>query len=1061
MGRVTRQQAKIREAEGIPPSPPTELPAELGGTRRRKRVANRARSIITSETDDDASSLSKQNQIVPDQTLREGNAGGYVQNAQGAERTREQQDSFQEADLFLMNFLPPLTVDSSRYHGAEEVAKPPGIIHTTPSSSSSSNTAAIVAPMFSPSTSLSGDGLAPEKVSSSHASGDQATVLASVSTQTDGLAASVASPFIPNTSVPRSQTVVRDVSVQTDHRLGTFRPMSRYGFNGAISVLPAFCDITLHLGVNKEIQISHVTESSIRKIGDILLNESELSYGRNWLTRQEVAAAEARDQASSANKRKRDEETNMPEAQRRRLNNSPTPIPKPAPRSTRRKYFLGKTGNGLGRSLKAMQPALSQGDTSAEADTSPYDSNGELLLSTTNSAYGQDGVPANSDTVANIAANTSATEIVDPRRAVHSPTANAEADLSDRAAATQTHEQTPQTLRPSSWLPKLVASAFHYVPSIRRRHASPATPQTSTVDVRSSDQRVAQTEPRRGMARHSDFGQRLQTSQLAAQKTFRTKGNVEAMKKVKAERERIRSEWERLDEQRKITEEARKITEQEKQDVADAHRAALANQPTGSKRRRPSPRVIPNPKGASYGLDLDFFGDSDSEDEEDTSPSRKSRRISGPDHSPSNARMTNDPLTPNVAAAGSRTPPSGRATEYTGSRFSDSPPNVFGQSTAYSGLVISKDDPRFNHSGHFEVPWSPSSSEGDSSEEEDVATTVVDKSRPVPASATDDTVRQGLTDTVSTSSPEKPVQGPMFPPVTPASRQGATSFENRRDPEAAKTLERNRELLRAKIAGQSRSVLSPKDIQNSPNKTHVPSQASTQQTVQSAAPAIFFQPQQVNRGASDQPLEKPIASHDTAGGFSILGTASRTSPKSAARKLAETLPTVQGRLGGLQSYNDYEQTVDSKVRELLESSWKASDETASGEEFRPAFTDFVASQTQGMAGPGPSQSQDSQRFHDDDAIDEEDHASLYQDDANRDDEGNDNNADDEPSSEEEARLDENEDDKGTTVLSISHPTAFEDFSMDPAVAAFLEDNWAAEDEAYASDEFKTQLANAA
>ncbi|KAI4267641.1 MAG: hypothetical protein L6R38_008157 [Xanthoria sp. 2 TBL-2021] len=1076
MGRVTRQQAKIREAEGIPPSPPTELPT--GGTRRRKRVANSTRSVITSETTEDASSSSQQDHAVPDQTLREGNAGGYVhQHAQDAESTREQQDSLSDADRFFLNFTPEHALASFEHHSAEASAARPEVIQTSPSSPS--NTSALFAQILSPAKSSSVNGLAAEAVPSSHSTGEQATRVESVSTQTDGPAASVASPIIHTTPQPQSQTVVvRDASAQTDHFLDTFKTMGRYGFNSGIAAIPDFCDITLHLGGEREIRITRVSGSTIREIGDILGDERELSYGRNWLTPEEIAvaeakkaaaeaklaAAEAQVNASSENKRKRDEETDMPEAQRRRISLSPPPVPKPRQNSARRMRW-GKNGNGMGKSLRATQLALSRGSPSSDHEAGPYNTNGELLLSSNTHSQNQnedliEGGPAGS-----IAATNSATADITSSSGMQSPTASAEADLGDGSAATQIDEPPPQTPQRGFWLPSMVTSALRYVPSIRRRHAPPATPRTSRDNAR--DQRVAQTEPRRPMPTHSDFGQRLQTSQLAAQKTFRTKENIESMKKVREERDRISFEWAKLEEERKITEEARriaeeerKVTEQEKQDVADAHRAALSSQPTGSKRRRPSPRVIPNPKGVSYGLDPDFFYDSDSEDEEDANASRKSRRTSGSDHSPSDTRLLNTPNSSKVPATGSHTFPNEQATKYNGSRFADSPPNVFGQSTTHSELTISKDDPRFNHSGHFEAPYFSSSSEEDSSEEEEeeIASPIVDKSRSVPPSATQGTVGQVADNAVSASSPQKPVQGPMFPPVTPAPKQGVAKAEKRWDPEAAKTLERNRELLRAKIAGQSRSVLSPKDIQNSPSKPYVPSQAGgTQQTVQPTVPAIFFQPQQANTGAPVAPVEKSIGSQDEEGGFSILGAARRTSPKSNTQKLVETLSTstVREIVNGLQSYDNYQQSMDPEAKGLVESEWNASDETAANEDFQTTFADFVAAQKQDTATPGLSISRSSPRVaDDDDVIDDEDHASLYDDEEDRDNEENINDAGDE-------LLDESEDDNRTKAYTVPTPTAFEDFNMDPEVAAFLNAQWTAEDEAYASDEFQSQLASAA
>ncbi|KAL9632883.1 MAG: hypothetical protein Q9204_003620 [Flavoplaca sp. TL-2023a] len=1140
MGRVTRQQAKIREAEGIPPSPPTELPN--GGTRRRKRAPNSTRTIIAPETIEDASSSSQQDQTVPEQTLREGNAGGYVHHAQNAESTREQQYSLSDADLFLQNFTPDHVL-ASAHQNAEAKAASLKVIHRpTPSPSNTSALFAqilhplnspspngsvseavaspnspspsglaprvVASPNFPSSNSLtpeavvnphspSSNGLTPEPVvspnsptfialipgvvSSTPVGGEQATAVQSVSTQTDRLAASVASPNIHTSPQSENQTVVRrDASAQTNHLLETFKEMGRYGFNSGIAVMPEYCNITLHLGDGREIRINRISDTSIRLFGDMLLEERDLSYERNWLTYEELAELEAKkaaaesksaaaaeatklpaapavaDTVSSENKRKRDEETEMPEAQRRRINPSPTPALKPIQNSARRMHWA-RRGNGMGKSLKATQLALARGTSPADHDGGPYNTNGELQLSRNTHSPDENDDPFDGGHTGSISATTDPTQDTASHSDTRFLTAPLEGDLHDESAVIQYDEPPPQTPQRGSWLPSVVTSALRYVPSIRRRHVAPETPQAKTA----WNHRVAQTEPRRPMPTHSDFGQRLQTSQLAAQKTFRSKENIDTIKKVKAERERISFEWAKLEEERKLTEEARriaeeerKVTEQEKQDVADAHRAALSSQPTGSKRRRASPRVIPNPKGVSYGLDLDFFYDSDSEEEQEVNASRKSRRTSGPEHSSSDTHLLKTPNNLTARANGPYTSPSDHATTYTGSRFADSPPNVFGQSTTHSELTIAKDDPRFNHSGHFEIPWSPSSSEGDSDEE---ATPIVDKSQSVPPPSTQDTANPASESTAPTSSPPKLAQGLVFPPVTPAQKFGGVATDKRWDPEAAKTLERNRELLRAKMAGQSRSVLSPKDIQYSPSKPHVSSPPDTQDTPQTTAPAIFFQPQQANAGAPNAPVEKPVESESEEGGFSILGAASRTSPKSTAQKLTETLPFVQERLNGLQSYSTYQQTMDPKAMEYLESLWNVSDETAAIEDFRATFTEFDASRKQDLVRPGSSQSSNTHRYaDDDDAIDDEDHESLYDDE-----DGDDARPDNEVGDTEEALLDESEEDNQPAALTLPTPTAFENFTMDPKVAEFLNAQWTAEDEAYASDEFKNYFASTA
>ncbi|KAL8847598.1 MAG: hypothetical protein Q9221_007375 [Calogaya cf. arnoldii] len=1153
----TRQQAKVRAAEGIPPSPPTEVQPT-----RRKRVVKLKESNITSETTEDASS-SQQDQAVPDQTLREGNAGGYVHHAQDAESTREQRDSLSDADRFLLNSTPqhalaPLdhhspeakaastevihtsshqtptpsntsALGSSEHRSAEAKSASPEIIHT--SAPSPSNTSALFAQIISPAKSTSVNEATPEAAPSSQSIGEQATRVElvstqtdvgeqasrvelvstqtdapeqatrveSVSTQTDGPAASVASPTIHTTSQPQSQTVVlRDVSVQTEQPLDTFKEMGRYGYYSAIAKIPNFCNITLHLGGGKEIKIMHVPDTSIRRLDDILDPKDELSWRRNWLTSEEIAeeaaekaakeAARARDQAAARArvqaeadaraeaearaimyfeaKRKReeeddDEEDDMPEAQRRRVN----PLA-PSPSAIRRRRKLwAKSGNGLGKSLRATQSTLLRANPSLEFESGPYNTNGELLLSSNINPQIQhddliEGGPAGS-----IAATNNANADIPSSSDVQSPTAPSDADSSDGPAATQIDEPPPRTPQRGSWFPQVVTSALRFMPNIRRRNAAPATPRTNT--AKALDQRIAQTEPRRPMPGHSDFGQRLQTSQLAAQKNFRTKENILTIKKVKEEREKLSVEWDQLEKERKITEEARrmaeeerKVTEQARRDIEAAHRIAYSQQPTGSKRQRVSPTVIPNPEGSTFGLDLNYFGASDSDDEEDLNASRKPYKFprpNGPHHSPSKPSLPNTPGRSKVPAAGTRTPPSDQANKYTGSLFADSLPNVFDQSTTYPNeLTIAKDDPRFNHSGHFEIPcFSPGSSDEGSGEEEEVANQPVGNSPSAASAATQKAAGASSDHIVSTSSPQQPVQGSMFPPVTPAQKLGGAAAEKRGDPEAARTLERNRELLRAKIAGQ-KSVLSPKDIQSSPSKAHVSRQPATQQTVQPTAPAIFFEPQQANTGTPTEPTEMSTGSQDNAGGFSILGAASRTSPKSTAQRLMETLPHTQKRMESFQSYKDYQQTMDPKVKELLESTWNADDEKAAIEEFRAGFTDYYAAQKQDTAAPGPSQSQNVQRAADDDeAFDDEDHESLYDDDEDRDNDEHDDGADDS----EEALLDESEEDDQTQAPTPPNPTALQDFRMDPKVAAFLNAQWTAEDDAYASDEFKNQFAS--
>ncbi|KAL8682066.1 MAG: hypothetical protein Q9186_001855 [Xanthomendoza sp. 1 TL-2023] len=1079
MARKTRQTSKLREAEGIPPSPPTELPTELSGTRRprKKKAPLSTQALLPSEIDEVASSSSESQQhlLVPDQTLREGNAGGYVHNAPSVESNREQQASLTETDISPISFSSRGTATSRQRSGAEEAAasskgsprsSPVGSTHTSPHSPSATST--LVAQIANPQPSPSYTALVHQGVPNSHRTKEAIAAVQSVSTQTDGLAASGASQVADHTALPRLQEVTHDISVHRDPHLQAFKPLGLYAYNSEISVLPSFCTVTLHLGGGREIRISQASANAIRKISDILQRDPMSQYERNWLTPREIEEAEAEAEAEakaerqqqSASKRKRNKDTEMPQAQKRRI----TPSPTASAKMVRRMQFMRTNRSRLGRSLAAMRA-----DPLGEEEAGPYNQNGDLQLFRTIPRDTQDEDPMTNNPIVGPITLDIGTADEASRGVGRTPPSNEgtnAVDTEDFAVeSAQVNEQSSQNPQTGSWrLGSLVNSVSRYVPSFRRQRTPLPTPQTSTPIARDRNQPVAQTETRRPstMAAHSDFAQRLQNSQTAANKTFRTKENIEAMKKVKAERERIKEEWASLAEAKRVTEqerleiaETKRITEQEKQDVAEAHRAAIADQLPGAKRRRPSPRVIPHPKGVSYGFDPAFFCVSDdSEEEEESSPSRKIRRVSGPDHTSSNTRMANTQATPSAPVL--RTSPSGRATEYNGSRFSNSPPNVFGQSTVHSGAVISKNDPNFNHSGHFEVPWSPSSSEGDSTGEEDITTSVVDQSPHLLPPTTHHSTGNDSEYPAPASSPQKPAMGARYPPVTPASKQVVTAPETQRDPEAAKTLERNRQLLRAKMAGQNKSVLSPKDIQ-SPSKAQVPSQAATQATPQLTNAAVFFQPQQISTGAPDPPLDND---HES----SILGAASRKAPKSPARMLAETLPSIQDRLNKLQSYNDYQQAMDPRASEALESLWKEADESTAGKDFYSTFKEFSDAQKQDSADFATAQSQNLQHASDDEATDDEDHASLYEDedDNMNKEQGNDadNGLSEETNEDDEAPSDESEENDSTTPPLTALPTAFRDYSMDPAVAAYLKEQWTAEDEAFASDEFKTQIASA-
>lgn len=121
---------------------------------------------------------------------------------------------------------------------------------------------------------------------------------------------------------------------------------------------------------------------------------------------------------------------------------------------------------------------------------------------------------------------------------------------------------------------------------------------------------------------------------------------------------------------------------------------------TGTKRKRYSPDIIPNPKGCSYGMDLDYFGNSSSDDEaaEEDTPTKPSKR----------ARISpREPSTPTRKPIGDPA----RATPYTGVTFAEPRPNLF-DNVNTSPPVVYVPTPSIT----FEVPYGSDSSEDEESE---------------------------------------------------------------------------------------------------------------------------------------------------------------------------------------------------------------------------------------------------------------------------------------------------------------------------------------------------------
>ncbi|KAI4186378.1 MAG: hypothetical protein L6R41_003534 [Letrouitia leprolyta] len=1157
----TRHKSALRRAEGHPLSPQNEddLPRELRANTRRTRKAPRTnrstrstRSTVTPDTDEDGPP--KQDQVA--QVLREGNAGGYV-----VHNTSEQQSpllgSFPEPQDPSSASQPEEAAGTherrSFAEGTTAAEIPPAstadeVVHTPPHSPIFPNVT--TSELLSTFKTSPKSRLAQNSPRHRQPPEGQAAPAKPVSTQTDGQVAPLNLPIITRTSPITIRPQMCTASVQTDAPADRFWPMGLFDFRGELVDIPESCSITLHLSAERETRISKVSSAAIHEIKNVLHNQ-EFTYERNWLTSEEAAAVsaaaaavakaeaeEAEKQRQLSNKRRRDDETDINRnAQRRRLNSdaSPTPMqtstvnslrlrsrlrfkarsssqsqmvplsphqafpstdpssPAPSTVNYRRDGSLQLIGgtrrvppqNGL-----SAGNSVNQGTTTTNDSDNEGESEGILLfpnMASANRAMFGDNPGLGPDTSAQSSANTY--EPSSSRTQVTPPPNDRGLDSEPTASLVET----PQT---GGWgLGSLFKTARRFIPGIRGQRTQLAAPQTNapmvctqnTLNVQDAadSQRGAVTEPRQQDQRAdtaateptSNFAQRLRESQAASQKTFRTKENIEEIKRMKVEKDRLQAEWARLEEERKVT-------EQERQDVEDAHRAAYADQQPGSKRpHRISPRVIPNPKGVSYGLDPAYFDSSD-EEEEPTPLRFRPRKV---------RRVDNKDLS------------GGDALHYRGSRFSDSPPNVFSVSTAKDdkGTVASQDtsppglrmdDPGFNHMGHFSVPLSSSSSEEESEDEAEVVSPEVraekqDVSTPSKKARSGRQISAEATAAKSSSKSvvpplEKDKSSPVSdrpstkessgktnaflsqPPMTPASQQAGAEGRPGKHLDASKTLEQRRQDLRAKLAGKSgKSVLSPKDIANASLKIKSPSKGSstskeqrtsskrhssmekspTSGTGSSASGNTSNKEQKKSSQRRPSQEQSPVPSSDE--GFSIRGAASHAAKKSPQRLLAETLPSIYSSVSHLHAYQDFQPKLDTMIKDYLESSWKNRDDGASIDAFESAFAAYRVPEQQAVqpqATPTVPKTVSSEPSEDDsEGYENNDDAPAAPKTANAE-----SSADD---------LEDNEDEEPAAAGEVfAELTAVGGQSMDPAVMAFLSSQWTSNDELYAQGNFDDQ-----
>ncbi|KAL9099608.1 MAG: hypothetical protein Q9163_004915 [Psora crenata] len=195
-----------------------------------------------------------------------------------------------------------------------------------------------------------------------------------------------------------------------------------------------------------------------------------------------------------------------------------------------------------------------------------------------------------------------------------------------------------ETPRSRGWrfgdfLPSAARSVSKFIPAFGRQaastpHQNPRAQRNSATEPR---QHVSVTQGRSIMA----IAARGSTGRHeSSKKLLLTKGEAEARRKAKKEKKWYEEQLENMKQEAARKEEIIKHLQSKAFQVA---RGGTETNPFGMRRpgekrkRAPSPDAIPNPKGASYGMDLDYFAfdsDDDSPSAVSHPPSSKRKRLS-------------------------------------------------------------------------------------------------------------------------------------------------------------------------------------------------------------------------------------------------------------------------------------------------------------------------------------------------------------------------------------------------------------------------------------------------
>ncbi|KAL9131291.1 MAG: hypothetical protein Q9217_000726 [Psora testacea] len=483
----------------------------------------------------------------------------------------------------------------------------------------------------------------------------------------------------------------------------------------------------------------------------------------------------------------------------------------------------------------------------------------------------------------------------------------------------------PETPRNRVWglgkfLPSAARSVSRFIPGFSRQATS--TPNQST-----QSQRAAATEPRphvsvtQGRPTRTNAAGVSASRHDTAKRMLLTKGEAEARRKAKKERKWYEEQLE------KMRQENAKKEETIKQLQLKAYQAARGGTETnpfgmrrpGDKRKRaPSPETIPNPKGASYGMDLDYFGyDSDDDNASTVShpPSSKRQRLSASGRGEAVDSFNQDSHTPSpgVTPSDEVIGDPRRARPYTGTMFAIDDTskqhqggNIFGEQASPEKAASAHQTPAIQ-TNSFKVPSPGDSDDEYEYDESYIGITATPTRAPTASLLTTPTPNQAPShSTTPASSPLK------SKPMSPA-----------KAPKASQT-----------VAPPSRFIEQPSTSASAtaPSASEISLNIQRERALKYAAktPSRLQQSSRLSTSTvtSDvQEDEEPAISRGEAGKSLSTETAPENSQEMDIRLL--------------ESYYEHQENVSERVTELIERSWDDADTEAAGTLFEEEFEAFV------------------------------------------------------------------------------------------------------------------------